>query len=186
MTGHRFHAGDMKRLNDEHRRQVQPAEGIVERMDPAPTEVAADLGCGNGYVTVPLARRVTKVLGLDAQQEMLDALMANVPADLKTKVVPVLGELPPLPFNDRSIDRAVMVNVAHEVADKPLLASELRRCLRKGGRLSIVDFPKNETSFGPPLHERMSEEEMLAAFPGFKKIRSWSFPEFYQLELMME
>lgn len=186
MTGHRFPAGDMKRLNDEHRRQVQPAEGIVERMDPAPTEVAADLGCGNGYVSVPLARRVTKVLGLDAQQEMLDALMANVPADLKQKVFPVLGELPNLPFDDRSIDRAIMVNVAHEVAGKPTLVSELRRCLRKGGRLSIVDFPKKETSFGPPVHERMSEEEMVAAFPGFKNIKGWSFLEFYQLELLVE
>jgi ubiquinone/menaquinone biosynthesis C-methylase UbiE len=186
MTGHRFHAGDMNRLNDEHRRQVQPAEGIVDRMDPTPTEVAADLGCGNGYVSVPLARRVAKVLGLDAQQEMLDALMANVPADLRGKVVPVLGELPQLPLDDRSVDRAVMVNVAHEVADMPALVSELRRCLRGGGRLSIVDFPKNETSFGPPLHERVSEEEMVAAFPGFRKIRGWSFPEFYQLELMVD
>jgi ubiquinone/menaquinone biosynthesis C-methylase UbiE len=170
-------------LNDENRRRVQPAEGIVERMAPAPTEIAADLGCGTGYVTIPLARRVSKVLGLDAQQEMLDALMDNVPADLRDKVVPVLGEMPRLPFVDRSIDRAVLVNVAHEVEDKPLLVKELKRCLREGGRVSIVDFPKEETSFGPPLHERMSEEEMLAAFPGFKKLRSWSFPEFYQLEL---
>lgn len=183
MTGHRFPAGEQRRLNDEHRRQVQPAEGIVERMAPSPTEVVADLGCGTGYVTIPLARRVSKVLGLDAQQEMLDALMANVPEELRENVVPVLGELPRLPFEDRSIDRAVLVNVAHEVEDKPLLAMELRRCFREGGRLSIVDFPKRETSFGPPLHERMSEEEMLAAFPGFRKIKGWSFPEFYQLEL---
>ncbi len=184
MTGHRFPAGEKKRLNDEHRQKVQPAEGMVERMDPAPTEIAADLGCGTGYVTIPLARRVSRVLGLDAQQEMLNALMTNVPADLAHKVVPVLGELPNLPFEDRSIDRAVLINVAHEVEDKPLLVSELKRCLRTGGRLSIVDFPKRETSFGPPLHERMSEGEMLAAFPGFEKVKGWSFPEFYQLELV--
>ena len=183
MTGHRFPAGEKKRLNDDTRRRIQPAEGIIERMAPSPNEVVADLGCGNGYISIPLARRVDSVLALDAQQEMLDALMANVPPDLRGKVVPVLGDLPRLPFEDRSIDRAVLVNVAHEVEGKDLLASELKRCLRPDGRLSIVDFPKKETSFGPPLHERMSEEEMLAAFPGFKKVRSWSFPEFYQLEL---
>jgi ubiquinone/menaquinone biosynthesis C-methylase UbiE len=128
---------------------------------------------------------VQKVFGLDAQQEMLDSLMANLPADLQEKVVPVLGEMPRLPFEGRSLDRAVLVNVAHEVEDKPLLVQELQRCLREGGGLSILDFPKKETSFGPPVHERMSEEEMLAAFPGFRKLRSWSFPEFYQLELAL-
>jgi ubiquinone/menaquinone biosynthesis C-methylase UbiE len=183
MTGHRFPAGEKRRLNDENRRMVQPAEDIVERMDPRPDEIAADLGCGTGYVTVPLARRVRKVFGLDAQQEMLDALMANVPVGVEEKIVPVLGELPRLPFVDGTLDRAVMVNVAHEVGDKVLLTSELIRCLREGGRLSIVDFPKKETSFGPPVHERMSVEEMLAAFPGFTKLKGWSFPEFYQLEL---
>ncbi len=173
----------MKRLKDEARRQAQPAEGIVERMSPAPTEVAADLGCGPGYVTVPLARRVAKVYGLDAQQEMLDALMAELPPELKGKVEPVLAELPELPFGDASLDRAILVNVAHEVGDRARLAAELKRCLKKGGRLTIVDFPKRETSFGPPLYERLSEEEMLAAFPGFTKVREWRFPEFYQLEL---
>jgi ubiquinone/menaquinone biosynthesis C-methylase UbiE len=186
MTGHRFPAEQEKRLNDENRRRVQPAEGIVERMAPRPDEVAADLGCGNGYVTIPLARRVRKVLALDAQQAMLDALQANTPHELAGKVVPVQGEMPKLPFDDGSLDRAVMVNVAHEVPDRPVLASELSRCLRKGGRLTIVDFPKKETSFGPPVHERLTEEEMVSSFPGFRQLKGWSFPEFYQLELVLD
>jgi ubiquinone/menaquinone biosynthesis C-methylase UbiE len=173
----------MKRLDDENRRRSQPASEIVDRIDPGSNEVVVDLGCGTGYVTIPLARRVNKVYGLDAQQEMLDAMMANLPSELNGKVIPVLGEMPKLPFENVSLDRAVMINVAHEVNDKATLAAELKRCLKKGGRLSIVDFPKRETSFGPPLHERLSEEELIASLPGFKKVKAWSFPEFYQLEL---
>jgi ubiquinone/menaquinone biosynthesis C-methylase UbiE len=185
MTGHRFPAEERKRLNGEERRRIQPAEEIVDRMAPSADEVTADLGCGPGYVAIPLARRVAKVFGVDAQQAMLDALMENVPRELKGKVVPVLGELPDLPLEDRSIDRAVAVNVVHEIGDLDTFESELRRCLRPGGRLSIVDFPKRETSFGPPVSERLSEDEMLSRFPYFRKVKAWGFPEFYQLELSL-
>lgn len=183
MTGRRFPAEERKRLSDEERRRKQPAEEMVDRMSPSREEVAADLGCGPGYVTIPLARRVAKVYGVDVQQAMLDALMENVPDELRGRIVPVLGELPRIPLEDGSIDRAVAVNVLHEIGDLEALESELRRCLRPGGRLSIVDFPKRETSFGPPVSERLSEEEMLSAFPYFRKVKAWRYPEFYQLEL---
>lgn len=185
MSGHRFPAGDMNGLTGEQRREIQPAEDIVERIAPAPGEVVADLGCGPGYVTVPLARRVAKVFGVDVQKRMLDALMGSVPPELKEKVVPVLGELPRIPLGDSSIDRAVAVNVVHEIEDLTFFESELRRCLRGGGKLSIVDFPKRETSFGPPLSERLSEEEMVSAFPYFRRVKAWRYPEFYQLELSL-
>lgn len=172
-------------MTAEERRRLQPAEEIVQRMDPSPGEVAADLGCGPGYVTVPLARRVGRVYGVDAQQAMLDALMENVPADLKGKVVPVLGELPRIPLEDHSIDRAVVVNVVHEIENLAQFNIELRRSLKEGGRLSIVDFPKWETSFGPPLSERMSDLEMVAMFPFFQVVRTWRFQEFYQIEMAL-
>jgi ubiquinone/menaquinone biosynthesis C-methylase UbiE len=185
MSGHRFPEGDKKRLCDEERHRKQPAGDIIDRIGPSSDEVAADLGCGPGYVTIPLARRVRTVYGVDVQQGMLDALVANLPEDLRDKIIPVLGELPKVPLADCSIDRAVLVSVVHEVEDLALLDRELRRCLRGRGRLSIVDFPKRETSFGPPLHERMDEEEVVASFPSFRKLQGWDLSEFYQLELVL-
>ena len=183
MTGHRFCEGDKKRLCDEERQRKQPAKAIVDRMNPSPDEAVADLGCGPGYVTVPLAERVRVVYGVDVQQGMLDALWANLPEGLRAKVTLVLGELPHIPLPDRSIDRAVLVNVIHEVEDLARLDRELRRCLREGGRLSVVDFPKRETSFGPPMHERLDEDEVMRLLPSFRLLQGWSLPEFYQLEM---
>ncbi len=185
MTGHRFPADHSKRLSDDSRRKVQPAEDMIRRMSPRPSEVVADLGCGTGYITIPLAPLVTKVYAIDAQQTMLDRLVEHVPEGYGGRVEAVLAELPPLPLADSSIDRAVMVNVIHEIDDLPLLHSELQRCLREGGRLSIVDFPRRETSFGPPLEERLSEEQVMELFTSFQRVKGWSFSEFYQLELVL-
>ncbi len=182
MTGHRFPAEHSKRLSDDARRKVQPAEDIVQRMSPRPSEVVADLGCGTGYITLPLASRVSKVYAIDAQQAMLDRLIEHIPENYGEKIVTMLAELPPLPLADASIDRAVLVNVVHEVDDLPLLHSELQRCLRPEGRLTIVDFPRRETSFGPPLEERLSEEQVMKALPSFKRVKGWSLSEYYQLE----
>lgn len=183
MTGHRFPAGAREGLNGENRRRVQPPEGIIERMAPSDHEVVADLGAGTGYVAIPLAYRVRKVFAVDVQEEMLADLRANTPADLKDKIVTVPGELPRLQFDNGSLDRTLLVNVVHEVKDKAILVAELRRALRPGGRLTIVDFPRKETSFGPPVHERIDEDDMLAIFSSFEAVRKWTFPEFYQLEL---
>lgn len=183
MTGHRFPAEEKKRLNDENRRRVQPAEGIIERMALSPHEVVADLGSGTGYLAIPLAYRVRKVFALDVQEEMLADLRAHTPEEVKDRIVTVPGELPRLQFDNGSLDRAILMNVIHEVKDRAILVAELRRALRPGGRLTIVDFPKKETSFGPPLHERINAEEMLALFSSFREIERWDLPEFYQLEL---
>jgi ubiquinone/menaquinone biosynthesis C-methylase UbiE len=177
-----FPAAKRSELASEHRRVVQPAEAIIERMSPSSGEVVADLGAGTGYITLPLAPMVSEVYALDAQAEMLKTLEKNL-GSTGSKVHLVEGKLPVLPFDDGLFDRMIMVNIVHEVEDKKLLAAEVHRCLRPGGRVSVVDFQKMETSFGPPVGERLSMEEMLALFSSYALIHQWSFPEFYQLEL---
>lgn len=181
MSPHRFPAEGRRLLTDEHRRQVQPAEEILKRMAPAPNEICIDLGSGPGYLTLPLSSKVRCVIALDAQKEMLDALLTHA-KESGGRIVPVIGEMPWIPARSSSVDRAILINVAHEVEDKAELAREIKRVLKKGGRLSIVDFPKKETSFGPPVSERLSEEEMTILFSNLHLIKRWSFPEFYQLE----
>ena len=79
----------------------------------------------------------------------------------------------------------MLVNVLHEVEDKDKLSSEISRVLKIGGHLSLVDFQKNTSSFGPPVEERIDEVCVLPLFPGFEKMKSWTFQDFYQFELIM-
>lgn len=180
---HRFPGEEKARLRDEHRRKAQPAEDIISRMSLREDEVVVDLGCGTGYLTVPMAARAAKVIGVDAQAEMLQALRDMLPEG-SDNVELIQAELPPVPLEDRSVDRAVIVNVFHEVGDKPLMAREVLRVLRPGGRLSLVEFPRRETSFGPPLEERMEADEVIAFFKGLRIEGRWDLMEYYQLELV--
>jgi ubiquinone/menaquinone biosynthesis C-methylase UbiE len=180
---HKFEAGNKEMLKGLHRREVQPAEGIVQRASPHEGEICADLGAGTGYVSIPLSHEVKAVVALDSQREMLEAMNASLEQGHRGNIWSVIGELPELPFSDGSMDRVFIVNVLHEFQDKDRLVKELRRVLKDGGRVSLVDFQKRETSFGPPVEERIDIGDVEAIFDGFTAVESWSFEEFYQFEL---
>jgi ubiquinone/menaquinone biosynthesis C-methylase UbiE len=184
MTPHRFEAEHKNHLKNEHRRKTQPAEGILERAAPSLDEVCADLGCGNGYLAIPFAIRCLVVLAVDAQREMLEDLMSSAGEFERLKLVPVQAEATRLPFSAGSLDRVLAVNMMHEVQDREAFAGEVERVLRPGGKCTLVDFQRKETSFGPPMEERIQEDEVPGHFPSMRVANLWSFPEFYQYELI--
>jgi len=47
-----------------------------------------------------------------------------------------------------------------------------------------VDFQRKETSFGPPLHERIEQDDVPGYFLSMRVVNLWSFEEFYHFELV--
>ncbi|MGD0057536.1 MAG: methyltransferase domain-containing protein [Methanomassiliicoccales archaeon] len=179
---HRFDVKDKGRLVDEERQRIQPAEGIVHRADPSRNEICADIGCGIGYVTIPLSKVVGLVVAVDSQREMLATLTSRANVDERKRIAPVLSRLPSLPIRSKILDRVVVVNVMHEVEDRETLVSEIIRMLKIGGRVTLVDFQKTTTSFGPRVQERIEESEIPVIFEALRIVARWSYPEFYQFE----
>jgi ubiquinone/menaquinone biosynthesis C-methylase UbiE len=184
MTPHRFEAGHKEQLKNEHRRKVQPAEGILERAAPTLDEVCADLGCGTGYLSIPFSIRCRVVLAVDAQREMLQDLMSSAGEFERLKLVPVQADASRLPFSAGCLDRVIMVNMLHEVEDRESFAMEVERVIRPGGKCTVVEFQRKETSFGPPLEERIEEGTVPGYFPSMRVANLWSFDEFYHYELV--
>lgn len=184
MSPHRFSPADKASLIDDRRRKIQPAEEIVERAEIHDGEHCLDIGSGVGYIAIPAAARSACVIAIDAEREMLESLIKRAANGVRDKISPVIAELPYLPIDSETIDHVLAINVIHEIDEKGRLSFEISRVLRKGGRLSVVDFQKKPTSFGPPLYERVSEEEMIALFRNLFLLRKYSFDEFYQLEFI--
>jgi ubiquinone/menaquinone biosynthesis C-methylase UbiE len=159
-------------------------EVIIQRIGPKVGEVIADLGAGVGYLSIPLADEGATVIALDFQQDMLDGIRERDNGLERIRLV--RATLPEIPLPDASLDRAVMVNVFHEVEDKGRLASEISRVLRPKGRISLVDWQARETERGPPLHERVPMDEVPSYFPGFVVDRGYDDPNHYHLELRRE
>jgi len=97
-----------------------------------------DLGCGTGIVSTALAPFVSRVIAVDASDEMLAAARARLgdAANVELRT----GVLESLPIEPASLDAATMMLVLHHVPDPAAALAEAHRALKPGGRLLIVDM----------------------------------------------
>jgi len=100
----------------------------------------ADVGAGTGYFTVRLAKRVAKVYATDVQPEMLELLRGRLAKDKLANVELVVATEHDAKLPERSIDLALLVDVYHELADPAGVMAGVRRALRPGGRLVLVEY----------------------------------------------
>jgi ubiquinone/menaquinone biosynthesis C-methylase UbiE len=122
-----------------------------------------DYGCGNGFLTLDLARAVLpdgRVYAIDIQKEMIDDLILRIPEELKSVIHPILIRERELPLNDGEIDFFFMVNVLHEIKDKDYFLKEAAKTVKTSGKIVVVEWKKEKSQKGPPLDERISPEDL--------------------------
>ncbi len=138
-----------------------------------PGETVLDLGCGEGRYTLPLASRVGRdgtVYAADLWEEGLAALKDKARQEGLTNVRTLLADMSqPLPLPSGGVDLALMATVLHDLAEVGQAEgglAETARLVKPGGRLAVVEFKKIEGPPGPPLHIRLSPEEVATlVFP---------------------
>lgn len=135
-------------LRPTRQREEQP-EKMIEALEIAPGAVVADVGAGVGYHSLILARQVGPkgvVYATDVQPQMLAMLVERAEAAKVENVVPVLCTQTYTGLPPESIDLALMVDVYHEASDPPSLLQGLRKALKPGGRLVLVEFRGEDPS----------------------------------------
>jgi SAM-dependent methyltransferase len=124
------------------RRRIHPPKEMLAWFGVQAGQTVLELGPGPGYFTIEAGRcagEEGRVLCVDIQREMLDALRARLRAHGIANAHPVLGDATRLPLKDGSVDLAYLVTVLGEVPDRPAALAELRRVLRPGGALAFAE-----------------------------------------------
>jgi SAM-dependent methyltransferase len=120
---------------------------LVGRLGLPRGAAVADVGCGEGRHTIPLAERFGfDVTGIDPVQRHLDlgrqALAAAAASDpsLPDRVRFALGHVEALPAADESFDLVWFRDVLEHVERPDRAFSEIRRVLRAGGRALVYSM----------------------------------------------
>ena len=94
----------------------------------------ADIGCGSGVFTERLRRAGYSAIGVDISSKLIELGRIKHPeAEL------VQGDAENLPFESKSLDGVLLNNLVHHFPDPSLLAAEVHRVLKPGGRFVAVD-----------------------------------------------
>ncbi|SFV05782.1 class I SAM-dependent methyltransferase [Alicyclobacillus macrosporangiidus] len=160
--GHRFNPKHVERLLNEERQKLLPPETILERLGVEPSHVVADIGCGPGYFSLPLAQMSRAVYGVDVSAEMLDLLARRAAEAGVCNVESIQAAAEHIPLPDASVDRMLCAFVLHEVDDLKQTLAEFNRLLKPEGRLMVIEWEKKSMDMGPPVSERIDMAELTS------------------------
>ncbi|MCK4852278.1 MAG: class I SAM-dependent methyltransferase [Candidatus Omnitrophica bacterium] len=117
-------------------------ELILDRLYPLEGGIL-EIGAGNGYTTLALAKAGYRVVAVDTDREALRTAALNLAYEnalSNVRFYVMDGES--LAFEDRSFGNVVGVNLFHHLTDAGGVLSEADRVLCAGGRLVSADFNK--------------------------------------------
>ncbi|MFQ6090896.1 MAG: class I SAM-dependent methyltransferase [Candidatus Bipolaricaulia bacterium] len=148
---HKFGLKNVARLDTPERACWQSIAAFLEVLQPQVGMAYADIGCGPGYFTLPVAERVGpegRVYAVDIQPEMLAELARRAQARGLANVAAVRCSEREIPLPDASVDAACLANAFHELEAPAVFLKDVRRVLRPGGRLIVIDWKPMETPGG--------------------------------------
>jgi SAM-dependent methyltransferase len=104
----------------------------------------ADIGCGEGYLTIEASRWASRVIAVDRSEIVLKKARALATRRRVRNVIWKRGELERLPLRDASVDVALLSQALHHAPDPARALSEAARILVPGGRVLILDLREHD------------------------------------------
>jgi len=165
-------------LMRESRQREEDCRLLLEALAIEKGQTICDLGCGNGFYTLELARRVGPdgiVYAVDIQPEMLRMLARQAATEGLTNIRPTLGTFvdPRLPKGE--VDVVLCVDVYHEFSHPEEMLARIRESLAADGRLVLAEF-RGEDPAVPikPLHKMTKAQVKAELEPaGFELAREF-------------
>lgn len=100
----------------------------------------ADLGCGDGYLTLEASRWASRVIAVDRSQAVLERARALARRRRVSNVIWRRGEIEQVPLRDAAVDVAILSQALHHAADPSRALSEAARVVVPGGRVLVLDL----------------------------------------------
>jgi ubiquinone/menaquinone biosynthesis C-methylase UbiE len=156
--------GGVAWLERPEREAEERSDLVVAALGVKAGQTIADLGAGAGYYTfriAPLVRSHGKVLAIDLEPMMLDAIRERMRREGITNVETIRSTAtdPNLPAH--SVDLLFMVDVYHELEFPYETMKKVRRALKPGGRVAVIEFRAEDPRVLIKDVHKMSERQII-------------------------
>jgi SAM-dependent methyltransferase len=150
----------------------QESEAILERLnrvgdllkalDARPGALIADVGAGDGFYTVRIARAVApggRAVAVDVSESALGKLRERVSRENSANVDVVLGAADDPHLEAGRFDAVLVHNAYHEMSEHEAMLRHIRTALKPGGRFVIVE-PMHDSSRGLTRDKQAAQHDI--------------------------
>ena len=167
-------------LEDPQRDVYQKPDEVIAALDLRKGETIADIGAGSGYFTFRLSSPVGekgRIYAVDTSPEMILHMNQRI-RDMKLKNIVTVLSTPDDPLlSDGSIDRFFICDTWHHIQNQTQYLALMKKMLKSGGQVIMIDFQKKETPMGAPMELRIAREDLVRQMEsnGFKLAKEHTF-----------
>lgn len=168
---HRLHgdpAAYMAALEDPKRDAYQKPHEVIDALRLRSGEVVADIGAGSGYFSLRLAHHVGPtghVYAVDISPDMIRRMNERIHEAALPNISTILAS-PNNPLLPRPVDRFLFVNVWHHIEDQAAYLALMKKTLKPGGQIVMIDFHKRDLPVGPPAAMKIAREDLVKQMQG--------------------
>jgi ubiquinone/menaquinone biosynthesis C-methylase UbiE len=157
---------DTRAKNNFKAKFVDP-EFVVSQLDVKEGIKIADFGCGSGYFSLVLAKKVGKegvIYALDILPQRLEAVNSSAKNLNLTNIITKRANLETVNgsgLDDESVDLVIIKDMLFQNRKKKDILIEAKRVLKNGGQILVVEWGKENMILGPERELRMTKEALL-------------------------
>jgi ubiquinone/menaquinone biosynthesis C-methylase UbiE len=176
MVEKKFDPKKLDKLNNPGRLIDIPVSFIWDKINKPETSTLLDIGAGTGLFSCAFAEIAPEctIIALDISEIMIEWMNINIiPAH--PNIETMLMEEHRVLLNNEAADVVIMINLHHEIDNPEQMVAECFRLLKKGGKIAICDWRKEDIPKGPPIEIRISSLEVATQLKkvGFTNIQTF-------------
>ena len=180
---HRLHSDPKSyigALEDPKRDAYQKPHEVMRALGLKAGEVIADIGAGSGYFTFRLTHHVGdrgKVYAVDVSPDMIRHINRRIRELKATNVVSILADPDDPLLPEGSVDRFFFSDSWHHIDNQTKYLSLLKKMLKPGGEIVMIDFHKKDLPVGPPMQMKIAREDLIKQMEsnGFRLTKEHTF-----------
>jgi len=158
----------------------QRPDEVMKALEISKTDVIADIGAGGGYFTERFSKYLGasgRVYATDIQDVMIEKLRERVKDQGLGNVEVVRGGLDEPMLSTSCCDMVFFSSVYKEIEGRISYMQKIRKILKPGGRVAIIEYRPNAVAIGPPREMRLPPEKVIEelAAAGFTLVRRHNF-----------